>query len=91
VSVLEALNQSLFVKNLKVSDKIEVLTPGDEMVAKVVPAKEEIIQEVAPVAAAEVEVIGKGKKEEEVVEGEAPAAGAEAKKPVEAAKKEEKK
>jgi len=92
VSALENLNQSLFVKNLKVSDKIEILTPSDEMVAKVVPVKEEIIEEAAPVApVAEVEVIGKGKKEEEGVEGEVPAAGAEAKKPAEAAKKEEKK
>ena len=83
VSGLAELNQSLFVKDLKVSDKIEILTPGDEMVAKVVPVKEEVIVEEAPVAAAEVEVIGKGKKEEEVPEGEAPAAGE--------AKKEEKK
>jgi large subunit ribosomal protein L25 len=49
VSALESLNQSLFVKNLKVSDRVEVLTSGDEMVAKVVPVKEEIIQETAPV------------------------------------------
>ncbi len=90
VSGLESLNQSLFVKNLKVSDKIEVLTSGDEMVAKVVPVKEEVIAAEAPVATAEVEVIKKGKIEEEGAEGEAPAAGGEVKKP-EAAKKEEKK
>ncbi len=89
VTGLESLNQSLFVKDLKVSDKIEVLTPGDEMVAKVVPVKEEVIAVEAPVATAEVEVIKKGKIEEEGVEGEAPAAGSEAKKPE--AKKEEKK
>lgn len=90
VSGLAELNQSIFVRDLQVSDKIELLTPRDEMVAKVVPVKEEVITEEVPVAAAEVEVIGKGKKEEEeVVEGEAPAA-AEAKKPAEA-KKEEKK
>ena len=91
VSGLESLNQSLFVKNLKVNDKIEILTSADEMVAKVVPVKEEVIAVEAPVAATEVEVIKKGKIEEEGVEGEAPAAGAEAKKPAEAAKKEEKK
>jgi hypothetical protein len=83
VSSLENLNQSLFIKNLKVSDKIEVLTPGEEMVAKVVPVKEEVITTEAPVATAEVEVIKKGKIEEEGAEGEAPAAGE--------AKKEEKK
>jgi large subunit ribosomal protein L25 len=92
VSKLESLNQSLFVKDLKVSDKIEILTGADEMIAKVVPAKEEVIEETAPVAAAEVEVIKKGKIEEEG-EGEAgaaaPAAGGGAK-PAEA-KKEEKK
>lgn len=80
VSGLESLNQSLFVKNLKVGDKIEVLTSGDEMVAKVVPVKEEIITTEAPVAATEVEVIKKGKIEEEGAEGETPAAGTEAKK-----------
>ena len=80
VSGLESLNQSLFVKNLIVGDKIEVLTPGDEMVAKVVPVKEEVIAVEAPVATTEVEVIRKGKIEEEGAEGEAPAAGAEAKK-----------
>lgn len=75
VSRLAELNQSLFVSDLKVSDRIEILTPRDEMVAKVVPVKEEVITEEVPVAAAEVEVIGKGKKEEEVI-AEAPAAEA---------------
>ena len=87
VSGLESLNQSLFVKDLKLGDKIEILTPGDEMVAKVVPVKEEVIAVEAPVAVAEVEVIKKGKIEEEGAEGEAPAAGGEAKE----VKKEEKK
>jgi large subunit ribosomal protein L25 len=92
VSGLENLNQSLFVKDLKVTDKVEILTSAEEMIAKVVPAKEEVIVEEAPVAAAEVEVIKKGKIEEEGAEGEAvPAPTPEAaKKPVEA-KKEEKK
>lgn len=84
VSALNAVNQSLFVSDLKPGDKIEILTPRDEMVAKVVPLKEEVITEEVPApAAAEVEVIGKGKKEEEEVpEGGAAAtpAAAEAKK-----------
>jgi large subunit ribosomal protein L25 len=79
VSSLENLNQSLFVKDIKVSDKIEILTPGDEMIAKVVPVKEEVVTAEAPVAAAEVEVIKKGKVEEEGAEGATPAT-AEAKK-----------
>jgi hypothetical protein len=41
------------------------------MVAKVVPVKEEVVTAEAPVAAAEVEVIKKGKIEEEGAEGEA--------------------
>ncbi|MDE3089730.1 MAG: 50S ribosomal protein L25 [Chloroflexota bacterium] len=90
VSGLLELNQSLYVKDLKVGEKIEILTPGDEMVAKVVPVKEEVIAVEAPVATAEVEVIKKGKIEEEGIEGEAPAAGAEAKEAKES-KKEEKK
>lgn len=81
VTTLESLNQSLFVKDLKLGDKIEVMTPGDEMLAKVVPVKEEVIAVEAPVATAEVEVIKKGKIEEEGAEGEAAAAGGEAKKP----------
>lgn len=75
VTVLNALNQSLTVGDLKVNDKVEILTPRDEMVAKVVPVKEEVITEAVPAAAAEPEVIGKGKKEEEEgAEGAAPEA-----------------
>lgn len=75
VTPLVSLNQSLMVSDLNVPEAIEVLTPRDEMVAKVVPVKEEVLAEAAPVAAAEVEVIGKGKKEEEEgAEGAAPAA-----------------
>jgi hypothetical protein len=80
VAVLENLNQSLFVKDLKVSDKIEILTAPEEMVAKIVSAKEEVITAEAPVATAEVEVIKKGKIEEEGAEGEAAAKPGEAKK-----------
>jgi hypothetical protein len=77
VSGMNDLNQSLFVGDLKVTDNIEVLTPRDEMVAKVVPVKEEVITEAVPAAAVEPEVIGKGKKEEEEgAEGAAPAAAA---------------
>lgn len=86
VSVIESLNQSLFVKDLKVGAQIEILTPGDEMVAKVVPVKEEVVAVEAPIAAGEVEVIKKLREEEEG-EGEAPTAAGEAKE----VKKEEKK
>ena len=81
VSGLNALFQSLLAGDLKISDKIEILTARTEMIAKVVPVKEEIIAVEAPVASTEVEVIKKGKIEEEGVEGEAPTAGEVGKKP----------
>lgn len=85
VSGMNELNQSLFVSDLKVTDNIEILTPREEMVAKIVPVKEEVITEVVPAAVVEPEVIGKGKKEEEEgAEGAAPA-------PAAGAAKEEKK
>lgn len=80
VTGLVALNQGLYVKDLKVNDKIEILTGGEEMVAKVVPVKEEVIAAEAPTAVAEVEVIKKGKVEEEGAEGAAPATAGETKK-----------
>ncbi|MBI3538431.1 MAG: 50S ribosomal protein L25 [Chloroflexi bacterium] len=89
VSGLAELFSSLLVSDLKISDQIEILTARTEMVAKVVPVKEEVIAVEAPVAVAEVEVIKKGKIEEEGVEGEAPAPGEAAKKPGEIAKKPE--
>ncbi len=85
VSILNNVNDDLHVSDLKVGDKIEILTPLEEMIAKIIAVKEEVITEEVPVAAAEVEVIGKGKKEEEEA---APAEGA-AKAPE--TKKEEKK
>jgi large subunit ribosomal protein L25 len=97
LSALTQLHQALHVSDLKVSPAIEILTNPDEMIAKTVPVKEEVIVEAAPVAAAEVEIIGKGKKEEAVsAEGAAaPAAGGEkkpeGKKEKPEAKKEEKK
>ncbi len=65
VSILSAVGQAIHVSDLKLGDKIEILTSGEEMLAKIIAVKEEVITEEAPVAAAEVEVIGKGKKEEE--------------------------
>lgn len=74
ISGLQALNDALHVSDLRVSDKVEILTAPEEMIAKVIPVKEEVIVAEAPVATAEVEVVGKGKKEEEAAppaEGEA--------------------
>lgn len=65
VSGLLNLNDALHVSDLKLGDKIEILTAPEEMLAKLIPVKEEVVAVEAPVATAEVEVVGKGKKEEE--------------------------
>jgi len=78
VSGLNAVNDTLHVSDLKLGDQFEILTPVEEMLAKVIPVREEVITEEAPVAAAEVEVIGKGKKEEEAAPAEAGAKPAKA-------------
>ncbi len=80
ISGLTAVNQTIHVSDLNLGDKIEILTDREEPIAKIIPVKEEVITEEAPVAAAEVEVIGKGKKEEEGAATEAAAKPAEAKK-----------
>lgn len=65
ISALQNLNDALYVSNLKLGDKFEILTAPEEMLVKVIPVKEEVIAVEAPVSTAEVEVVGKGKKEEE--------------------------
>jgi len=65
VSGLVNLNDAVHVANLKLGAKIEILTNGEEMLAKLIPVKEEVVATEAPVATAEVEVVSKGKKEEE--------------------------
>jgi large subunit ribosomal protein L25 len=65
VSGLQNINDSIHVSDLQLGDKIEILTSPDEMLAKIIPVKEEVVAAEAPVATAEVEVVGKGKKEEE--------------------------
>ncbi len=71
VSGLVNLNDAIHVSDLKLGDTIEILTNPEEMLAKVIPVREEVVATEAPVATAEVEVVGKGKKEEEEAEGEA--------------------
>ena len=82
------LNQSMFVKDLKLGDKYTILTGKDTVIALVAePEAEEVVatEETAATAEgatpAEPEVIAKGKKEEEGAEGEGAAAekGAEGK------------
>jgi large subunit ribosomal protein L25 len=65
VTNLQSIGDSIHVSDLKLGDKIEILTPTEEMLAKIIPVKEEVVATEAPVATAEVEVVTKGKKEEE--------------------------
>lgn len=71
VSGLVSLNDTIKVSDLKLGDTIEILTSPDEMLAKIIPVKEEVVETEAPTAAAEVEVVGKAKKEEEAESDEA--------------------
>ncbi len=71
VSKLDKVNMQITIKDLGVSERIKILADPDEMVVRVTPVKEEKVEEVVvptAEAAAEVEVIEKGKKEEEVPE-----------------------
>ena len=70
VSTLDKIDAQISVKDLQVPETIKILADPDDMVVRVTPAREEKVEEVVPVAAeaaAEVEVIEKGKKEEEEV------------------------
>jgi large subunit ribosomal protein L25 len=73
VSMLDKVDAQIVVRDLKAFAGVEILAEPDEMVVRVTPVREEKVEEVVPVAAeaaAEVEVIEKGKKEEEVPEEE---------------------
>jgi large subunit ribosomal protein L25 len=64
LSVLRSIGDTLHVRDLGVSSKVEILTDPDEMVVIVTaPAAEEVVEEAA--GEAEPEVIERGKKEEE--------------------------
>jgi large subunit ribosomal protein L25 len=70
VSKLVTLDDEIHVKDLVVPDNVKILTPGDELVAKLEPIEEEEEEEVEEVAEApsveDVEVIQRGKVEEEI-------------------------
>jgi len=79
ISSLAQIGDGIHVRDIMVSEKVEVLDEPDEMIVIATAAKEEVIEEAAPEAAAveeivEPEVIERGKKEEEAVEGEQPKA-----------------
>lgn len=71
ISGLDKVDAHLAVKDLLVPAGVQVLADPDETVVRVTPVREEKVEEVVvptAEAAAEVEVIEKGKKEEEVPE-----------------------
>ncbi len=78
LAALKEIGTALHVRDLTVPPAITVLTDGDELVARVMQAREEELPVPAAPTTAEVEVIEKGKIEEEG-EGEAAPAAAAAK------------
>jgi large subunit ribosomal protein L25 len=67
---LEQIGDAIYVRDLKVSDKVKIVDDGDEMVAKIIvtaAAESELAAE-EEATSAEPEVIGKGKKDEEEIE-----------------------
>jgi large subunit ribosomal protein L25 len=72
VSELIELDQDVLVSDLKITDKVEVLTDKDQIVAKITPmAKEEVVE--APVVEATVEGATPVVSEETVASQTAPA------------------
>ncbi|GAP14653.1 ribosomal protein L25, Ctc-form [Longilinea arvoryzae] len=66
VSSLASIGDAIYVRDVVAPDKVEILTPGDEIVAVATATKEEaVVEEAVEAAAAEPEVIERGKKEEE--------------------------
>jgi len=66
ISSLAVPEQSLHVKDIKVSDKVTILTDLEQMIIKVAEVRKVVEEEVAPVAAAEGEVVEEaGEKKEE--------------------------
>lgn len=72
ISVLAKIGDGIRVHDVKISDKVRIVTDGDEMVAVVTLAKDETTEDVAAVPGAEVAApelsVERGKKEEEGAE-----------------------
>ena len=67
LSGLFNVNDSIHVRDLAISDKVEILAEPDEMIVRIAPQAAEEVEETTEEegTAAEPEVIGRGKKEEE--------------------------
>ena len=70
VSKLEAVNDQIFVSDIKLPTGVVIITNEHDVVASVVAQVEEKEEVVAPVDLSAIEVEKKGKKEEEGAEGE---------------------
>jgi len=69
LSSLTEMDQEITVGDLQLGDKFEVLSDPSEVLARVIPARAEAIEEeAAPAAEAEVEVVKREKPEEEAEE-----------------------
>jgi large subunit ribosomal protein L25 len=66
ISNLNKIGDGLYIRDIKLSDKVVILEDKDEMVVLITaPAAEEVVEEIAVPGAEEPEVIEHGKKEEE--------------------------
>jgi large subunit ribosomal protein L25 len=70
ISNLKAIGDGIYVRDVKVSDNVVILSDAEEMLVVITGAEkeEEVVVAVAEEVVAEPEVIEKGKKEEEEVE-----------------------
>lgn len=65
ISKLVNIGDAIYVRDLPTSDKVEILTPADEIIVVATGAAPEELEAEAASQAAEPEVIERGKKEEE--------------------------
>ncbi len=64
LSSLIEVDQEITVGDLSLGDKLEILSDPNEVLARVLPVQEEVVEEAAPAAEAEVEVISHEKPAE---------------------------
>lgn len=64
LSALERIGDAIYVRDIVLSERVNILTPVDEMVVLITAPAIEVVEEVVEVAAGEPEVIEKGKIEE---------------------------
>jgi large subunit ribosomal protein L25 len=68
LSSLKAVGDSIYVRDLKISDKVAILTSGDEMVVRITVQEEQVEETSDAPTSAEPEVMKKGKTDEEDAE-----------------------